>query len=288
MTENTDSVRSDVKQQGFNYTQESPKKLMVATSSKTLATRVSNKTYHSDSNRKDPFIKKKARCYPHKCAFEHDQQFTKKKREAEAAMRKLLFVAIICFVFMICEIIGGLYSGSLAILTDAAHMFSDVTGFLISWAAVYISQRSSTVGRSMGNHRAEIIGAVAAILLIWGLLIVVDYEAYQRIVNPPPPIDAKMMLIIACLGLFFNLVNFFALEADCGKKGEDEDEEEEKSLADITLLGDSMVMDEEACGPVCLAGKRGVPDSAAKPFRDAESPLASNESPDILSEKNDN
>jgi len=202
-------------------------------------------TYHSDSNRKQPFVKsKKQKVFHHQCAFEHDQKFQFRKLESKRAMKKLFFVALMCFFFMICEIAGGILSGSLAILTDAAHMFSDVTGFLISFAAVYISQRRSTMGRSMGNYRAEILGAVIAILLIWGLLVWVDIEAYHRIVNPPGDIDAKMMLIIACIGLFFNLLNFFALEADCGKK-EDEEAESDYDLDRITELGNSMQMDNE-------------------------------------------
>ena len=177
--------------------------------------------------------------FKHKCAFEHDNKFRKKKEESKRAMKKLFFVALMCFFFMICEIIGGILSGSLAILTDAAHMLSDVTGFLISFAAVYISQKKSTMGRSMGNYRAEIIGAVLAILLIWCLLVWVDIEAYNRIVNPPADLDAKMMLIIACIGLFFNLLNFFALEADCGKK--DSEVEEDFDLDQITLMGSDSI-----------------------------------------------
>ena len=54
-------------------------------------------------------------------------------------MRKLAIVVIICFGFMIVEIIGGIISGSLAILTDAAHMLSDVGGFMISMMSIWIS-----------------------------------------------------------------------------------------------------------------------------------------------------
>jgi zinc transporter 2 len=54
-------------------------------------------------------------------------------------MKKLLFVSFICFFFMVCEFAGGIISGSLAILADAAHLLSDVAGFMISYLAIHIS-----------------------------------------------------------------------------------------------------------------------------------------------------
>lgn len=59
-------------------------------------------------------------------------------------MRKLWFVVIICFFFMIAEIVGGIMSDSLAILTDAAHMLSDVGGFAISILSIWIGQKAPT------------------------------------------------------------------------------------------------------------------------------------------------
>jgi Co/Zn/Cd efflux system component len=63
------------------------------------------------------------------------------EKEAVKGMRTLLFVAFMCFAFMIGEFVGGLLSHSLAILTDAAHQLSDVTGFLVSYFAVRIGKR---------------------------------------------------------------------------------------------------------------------------------------------------
>ena len=69
------------------------------------------------------------------------------------------------------EFVGGILSGSLAIMTDAAHMLSDVAGFMISYFAIYLGSRPASSQMSFGYHRAEILGALASILLIWGLLI---------------------------------------------------------------------------------------------------------------------
>ena len=96
-------------------------------------------------------------------------------------MRKLAIVVIICFGFMIIEIIGGIISGSLAILTDAAHMLSDVGGFMISMMSIWISQKRPTVGSSFGYHRAEVLGALASVLIIWAMVVWLSIEATDRI-----------------------------------------------------------------------------------------------------------
>jgi len=75
------------------------------------------------------------------CAMEQSEFLSKQKSLGKQAMYKLLVVTGISFVFMIGEIIGGYLSGSLAIITDAAHMLSDVAGFLISYFAIYMSNR---------------------------------------------------------------------------------------------------------------------------------------------------
>lgn len=76
----------------------------------------------------------------------------------------------------------------------------------------------------MGYHRAEIIGACIAIFLIWGLLVWLLIEAYNRLLDPPK-VDATIMLITSILGLCCNLVNLFALEGNCCGKEDDEEDD---------------------------------------------------------------
>jgi len=73
------------------------------------------------------------------CALENDSKFKNKIHEGQVAMQKLFYASVICFLFMVFEFVGGYVSGSLAILTDASHMFSDVAGFLISYLSIYIA-----------------------------------------------------------------------------------------------------------------------------------------------------
>jgi cation diffusion facilitator family transporter len=125
------------------------------------------------------------------------------------------------------EFAGGIISGSLAVLTDAAHMFSDVAGFMISFFSIYISKNKSTFDYSMGYHRAEILGAFVSIFLIWGLLGWLNMEATRRLRFPPEePINADIMLITACIGFACNITNFCALNANCGKPEEEEEQGE--------------------------------------------------------------
>ena len=115
---------------------------------------------------------------------------------------------------MVVEIAGGYIANSIAIMTDAAHMLSDVAGFMISYFAVYLGGRPSTFSLSYGYHRAEILGALASILLIWGLIIWLFVEAIDRFIHKPE-VDGEVMLITAAIGLACNFVNIFLLHG-CG------------------------------------------------------------------------
>jgi cation diffusion facilitator family transporter len=130
-------------------------------------------------------------------------------------MKNLLIITGICFLFMICEIFGGYLSGSLAIMTDAAHMLSDVFGFLISYFAIYLGSKPSNKHMSYGYHRAEILGALASIILIWCLIIYLLIEAILRILHPGK-IDAKIMLLTSSVGLLCNIISIIILQCCLG------------------------------------------------------------------------
>lgn len=122
------------------------------------------------------------------------------------AIKKLVIVSIICVFFMVGELIGGILSKSLAITSDALHMFSDFSGFAISMFSILVSRKQATPVLSYGYHRCEVIGALASILLIWALTGVLVYEGVQKIVNEDYEVDALIMLIVAVIGLICNIV----------------------------------------------------------------------------------
>lgn len=152
------------------------------------------------------------------CAMEQSELLKKQKMMGKKAMYKLLLVTGISFVFMLAEIVGGYISGSLAIITDAAHMLSDVAGFLISYFAIYMGNRPANYQMSFGYHRAEILGALASIMLIWGIIIYLFIEAIHRIIDPEE-IDGEVMLITACVGLVCNFISIFTLHSCGGEHG---------------------------------------------------------------------
>ena len=121
------------------------------------------------------------------------------------AMKKLFYVSIVCLIFMCIEIIGGYLANSIAIMSDAAHLLSDLFGFAISIISITISKKVATNTMSFGFHRAEIIGALVSVTLIWGLTLWLLYEATVRIINPVQ-VDSIIMIIIAVIGFLFNVI----------------------------------------------------------------------------------
>ena len=129
------------------------------------------------------------------------------------ALKKMVLITIICLLFMIVELIGGILSNSLAIITDAAHLFSDMSGFLISIVAICIGEKPSNKIYTFGYHRAEVLGALSSVLTIWVLTAFLVKEAIERLYNPSP-IDTTIMLYTSIFGLFCNLVMIKILHSD--------------------------------------------------------------------------
>lgn len=123
----------------------------------------------------------------------------------EETLRKLWIVSAICLVFMVIEIIGGYLASSIAIMSDAAHLLSDFLGFMISIVSIYISRRKATDKMSFGYHRAEVIGAMVSVNIIWGLTIWLLYEASLRLIYKQP-VNGFIMLVTAVVGFLFNVI----------------------------------------------------------------------------------
>ena len=157
--------------------------------------------------------------YINRSPLEHHEHFKSQSVKARRACNKLVLVALVSLVFCVTEAVGGTISGSLAILCDAAHQLSDVAGFVISFLAIYLTRKPSTLKRSFGYHRADVIGALGSILIIWGLLIWLLSEAVKRLLNPGD-VDGEIMLITAIFGLGCNILNIVILNCCCNKTDE--------------------------------------------------------------------
>ena len=82
-------------------------------------------------------------------------------------MRRLGMACALVGVFIICEVIGGYLSGSLAIMSDAAHMFSDLASLIVSLTAIWIGSKKAEKKFTFGYARAEVLGALITIVIIW-------------------------------------------------------------------------------------------------------------------------
>ncbi|CAG8605009.1 12608_t:CDS:2, partial [Funneliformis caledonium] len=119
---------------------------------------------------------------------------------------KLWIAIVISLLFFVTELAGGLIAGSLALLSDSFHLLSDVVSFAISLLSIYLARRPATKSLSYGYHRAEILGALLSIFLIWALTGYLCYEAYDRIQHPKIKVDGKTMSLLHVLGDFLSSV----------------------------------------------------------------------------------
>lgn len=124
----------------------------------------------------------------------------------------LLIAFGLTFGYMLVEIAGGLITDSLALLSDAAHMGTDVLGLGMALAAVQLASRPAPAHRTYGTYRLEVLAALANAVLLFGVAGYVLYEAWQRF-NDPPEVLGLPMLIVAAVGLVVNLVSFRLLLA---------------------------------------------------------------------------
>lgn len=114
--------------------------------------------------------------------------------------------------YLIVEVIGGLWTGSLALLADAGHMLTDVAGVGLALLAIRFAERPASPERTYGYYRVEILAALtnAVVLILISLYIL--YEAYQRFKNPPE-VQSAGMLGVASIGLIVNIVGMYILRS---------------------------------------------------------------------------
>lgn len=114
--------------------------------------------------------------------------------------------------FLVSEVIGGILTGSLALLSDAAHMMTDTVGLAIALAAVRIGARPADNRRTFGYKRFEILAAAFNALLLFAVAAYILYEGIKRFIEPQE-IQSLPMLAIAFMGLVVNLISMRILNA---------------------------------------------------------------------------
>ncbi|XP_007945060.1 zinc transporter 8 [Orycteropus afer afer] len=136
-------------------------------------------------------------------------------KEQIHAKWKLCSASAICFVFMIAEVVGGHIAGSLAVMTDAAHLLIDLTSFLLSLFSLWLSSKAPSKRLTYGWHRIEILGALLSILCIWVVTGVLVYLACERLLHPNYQIQATVMIIISGCAVVANLILSVVLHQRC-------------------------------------------------------------------------
>lgn len=133
----------------------------------------------------------------------------------EATHRRLLWALLLTGGFGLVELGGGFWSGSLALISDAGHMFTDAGALLLALLASRIGRRPANQAKSYGYARAEVIGALVNGVLMLGLVLWIFVEAVQRLLHPHA-VNGIGVMTIAGIGLLVNLASAWLLSHDHG------------------------------------------------------------------------
>ena len=128
----------------------------------------------------------------------------------DAPLRALLIVLGVTGTVFFAELIGGLITGSVALLADAMHMLSDAAGLIIAVVAILIGRRSATAQATFGYRRVEVLAALVNAVTVLGISAWIVVEAFQRL-SEPVEIMAGPMMIVAVIGLLANIISAWIL-----------------------------------------------------------------------------
>ncbi len=130
--------------------------------------------------------------------------------EPRATTRPLLMALMITIAFAVVELIGGLVSGSLALISDSGHMFTDTLALALSLWAGYVATRMANERQTFGLLRVEILVALVNGIVLAVVSVFIVYEAILRLQHPEP-IEGGLMLVVAVIGLIANLAGVLIL-----------------------------------------------------------------------------
>lgn len=144
--------------------------------------------------------------------------------------QRLLWAMLLTGGFMLAEVIGGILSGSLALLADAGHMLTDTASLFIAWLAARYALRPADTLRSYGYHRIQILAAFVNGMAFIAIVVWIVVEAIRRFMDPVEVLGG-MMLVVAVLGLLVNIAAFWLLHG-----GDDHDLNMRAAL--VHVMGD--------------------------------------------------
>ena len=131
--------------------------------------------------------------------------------------RPLAIALAITVAFLVAEVVGGLLTGSLALLADAGHMATDAAALGLSLFAVWLARRPATPERSFGWLRAEVLAALVNAATLVVVSVFIFWEAFRRL-DSPPPVESGPMLLVAAAGLVANAASAWVLARGGGHR----------------------------------------------------------------------
>lgn len=134
-----------------------------------------------------------------------------REHTARENRRRLVLVLALTSIYLLAEVIGGLLTNSLALLSDAGHMLTDVASLGLALFALWFAMRPATPRKTFGYYRLEILSALFNGITLLAISVVVIVEATMRL-RHPPEVKGLGMLIIAMGGLVINLVSAYVLQ----------------------------------------------------------------------------
>ncbi|MEX1248773.1 MAG: cation diffusion facilitator family transporter [Anaerolineales bacterium] len=173
----------------------------------------------------------------------------------KAIENRFVLSVLLTAAILVAEVIGGYWTGSLALLSDAAHVFMDVFALALSYLALRLSALPADDRHTYGFHRLEVIAALVNGVTLGAIAIEIFSEAWARWHNPQP-VRSMEMLVIAAIGLGVNLLVAFVLGGHTHEheKGESESEHEREDLnirsAFLHVIGDAV----SSVGVILAAG----------------------------------
>jgi cobalt-zinc-cadmium efflux system protein len=127
--------------------------------------------------------------------------------------RKLLWVTFLNLSITLVQVVGGIFSNSLSLLSDALHNLGDSSAIFIAFVAGKISRKKPDIHKTFGYKRVEILAALFNAIVLIAICIFLFYEAYERFINPKP-VKGMLMFVVAIFGLLANLISVIILNKD--------------------------------------------------------------------------
>ena len=146
---------------------------------------------------------------------DHQQTHDHDHGHRSASRRSLSISLALITVYMVVEVVGGLVSGSLALLADAGHMLTDAAAIGLALLAIWISGRPASIEQTFGFHRTEILAALLNALSLWFIAALIFFEASRRF-GDSIDVDGGLMLVVGAVGLGVNVAAAWVLHRSAG------------------------------------------------------------------------